>query len=272
MNLLRLPLKILGTVIVATLGLAANGQATDQATREQARQAVRSQLHLEVGHYLQVERDEALEQMLAGIVARPAWSEVIYKVSEEGNEIKEHIVVHHIVTDGDPTFTIAINPASGTVQRIQGFADSLSEFNRLMKEANIRLLEPDQAEAVANFYRQVNPQRRSMARISSLLEFKQAAEWQCQTVPFDPNESAFEAWWKHSKPLYAKASFEQAASQSEGGYTVEWIVLSSPGAGLCGGAPLRARLKVGLDGQAGEITFAPLRASSNSHGEAYTHR
>jgi hypothetical protein len=244
--------------MLAIMGSAASAQVNDQVAREQTREAVRSQLHLEAGKFLQVQRDERLEQMLAVIVARPSWSEFIYKVSEEGDEIREHAIVHHIVTDGDPTFTVAINPASGSLYRIQGFPDSLAEFNKLMAEANVEVLGLDQAEAVADFYREVNPQRRSMARIPGLLELKQAAEWQCQTVPFDPNEKDFEAWWKHAKPLYSGASFKQTATRSGSGYAVEWIVLSSPGAGLCGGAALRARLEIGSDGQVGKLSFVPL--------------
>jgi len=264
-------LTISGALILSTLAMPTSAQMSDATAREQAREAVRSQLHLEAGKFLQVEKDEMLEQLLAGVVARPSWSEFIYRLSEDGEEIREHAVVHHITTDGDPTFMVAINPASGSLYRIQGFPDSLAEFNKLMAEANVRVLSLDQAEAVADFYRQVNPQRRSMARISGLLELKQAAEWQCQAVPFDPNEKDFEVWWKHVKPLYSEASFQQTATHSNGGYAVEWIVLSSPGAGLCGGAPLRARLEVGSDGRIGAITFFPLheagvsRDAKNSH-------
>jgi hypothetical protein len=151
-----------------------------------------------------------------------------------------------------------ISAANGDVYRIHGFADSLAEFGRLMTAAKMKVLSPDQAEAVADFYREVNPEHRSMTRILGLLELKQAAEWQCQAVPFDPNEKDFEAWWKHAKLLYAGASFKQTATRSDSGYAVEWIVLSSPGAGLCGGAPLRARLEVGSDGQVGKLSFVPL--------------
>lgn len=257
------PLRVLSTIcgvgILTITGCAARALVTDQAAREQAGGAVRSQLHLEAGRFLQVQRDEILEQMLAGIVARPSWSEFIFRVSEEGDEVREHAVIHHIVTDGDPTFTVAINAASGTLYRIQGFSDSLVEFNRLMAEARFKVAGPDQAEAVADFYRKVNPPRDSMARIPGLLDLKQAAKWQCQAVPFDPSEKAFDAWWKRAKHLYSGASFKQSATFSDGVYAVEWIVLSSPGAGLCGGAPLRTRLEVSSDGRVGGITFSPLR-------------
>jgi hypothetical protein len=246
-------------LMVSASPLLVNSQMTDQAAREQVLNVVRTELHLGLDKFLQTRRDEALEQSLATVVARPSWSEFIYKVSEDGDEIKEHAVVHHISTDGDPTFTVAINPGSGSLYRIQGFKDSPAEFNKLMTEANVKVLTSDQAGAVAGFYREVNPQRAPLVPLSSLLDLKQAAERQCQTFPFNPNEKNFEAWWRHAKPLYADASFRQTLVRSGSGYLVEWIVLSSQAKGNCGGTPLRARLKVSSNGHVDEPAFAPLQ-------------
>ena len=253
---------IFGIAMLSMLPARANAQVTDRAAREQASSTVRSQLRLKPGQFLRVQRDEELEQLLAAVVSRPSWSEFIYKASEEGDEIKEHIVVHHIVMDGDPTFTISVSPMTGTAYRIQGFSDSLAEFEKLMKEANVRVSSPEQAEAVADFYRSVNPERRSMTPIFSLLDLKQAAERQCQSVPFDPNEREFDAWWKHAKPLYADVRFPQTVTPGGTGYLVEWTVLSSAAPGNCGGAPLRVQLDVGSDGHVGQIAFSPLRKGS----------
>jgi hypothetical protein len=67
----------------------------------------------------------------------------------------------------------------------------------------VKISSPDQAEALADFYRDVNPERRLLTPATGLLDLKQAAERQCQDVPFDPNEKGFEAWWRHAKPLYS---------------------------------------------------------------------
>jgi hypothetical protein len=182
----------------------------------------------------------------------------IYQVSPAGDEIKGRTVVHHLVTDADPMYLVAVTPADGSTYRIAGFRDSKAEFNQLMAALGVMISSPDQAEALADFYRTINPEHRSMTRIPGLLNLKQAAEWQCQTVPFDANEKDFEAWWKHAKPLYENASFQQTASRDGSHYAVEWIVLSSPAAGMCGGVALRARLEVGSNGQVGEIAFRPL--------------
>jgi hypothetical protein len=260
MNIRNYILTIFGLAVLPILIFPAHAQMSDQGAREQGRDAIRSHMHFEPSKFLQVQKNGMLEQLLAEMVARPSWSELIYNVSEEGNEIKEHTVIHHIVMDGDPTFTIAINPASGNLYRIRGFTDSLDEFNRLITEANTKILTAYQAEAVANFYREVNPEKYyPIVPLSSLLDLKQTAERQCQAIPFDPNDKKFDTWWKRAKPLYQDVQFKQTTSQSGGGYAVEWIALSSTGPGMCGGAPLRARLEVSSVGHASKLTFSPLK-------------
>jgi hypothetical protein len=250
---------IVGMALFSVLVSPANAQMTEQAAREKAQSIVRSQLdYLRPDQFLSVQREEGLERSLAVTAGGLSGAEFIYQVSPAGDEIKEHSVVHHLVTDADPMYLVAVNPADGSTYRIAGFRDSKAEFNKLITALGVKISSPDQAEALADFYRTVNPEHRSMARLPGLLDLKQAAEWQCQAVPFDPNERDFEAWWKHAKTAYGNVSFQQTASRSGSGYAVEWIVLSSPGTGLCGGAPLRARLEVGSDGSIGEISFRPV--------------
>jgi hypothetical protein len=257
MSLQTMCLTISGALMLATQA-GPSAQVSDQAARAQTRNAVRSQLNLKPDQFLSVQRDEKLEQLLAVLAGRSDGVEFIYQVSQAGDEIKGNAIVHHIFTDVDPTYIVVVSAADGGVYLIHGFTDSLTEFGKLMATTKVKVLSPDQAEAVADFYREVNPQHTSMAPITNLLELKQAAELQCQAVPFDPNEKDFEAWWKHAKTLYSGTSFKQTAVRSDSGYAVEWIVLSSPGAGLCGGTPLRARLEVGSDGQVGKLSFVPL--------------
>ncbi|MGB7623189.1 MAG: hypothetical protein WBN92_12630, partial [Terriglobia bacterium] len=164
-----------------------------------------------------------------------------------------------ISTDYDPTYTIAISAADGSTYRIRGFADSWIEFQELMKAAKVKVSSTDQAEAISDFYQRVDPERLSVTPVSSLLDLKQSAERQCHTSSFSGGEEAFDAWWKHAKPLYAEASFKQTATPSSSGYFVEWIVLSSAAKGNSGGAPLRARLEVRSDGRVGKMTFSPLK-------------
>ena len=105
---------IFGMGVLLALAVVANAQTTEQAAREEARRIVRAQLHLEPNQFLGVQREDELEKSLASIVSRPTWSEFIYKLTQAGDEIKDNVVVHHIYTDVDPTYIIAISPVGGT--------------------------------------------------------------------------------------------------------------------------------------------------------------
>ncbi len=267
MSICKLFSTIFGIVMLLSLTAQANAQMTEQAAREQASNITRSELHSAVhfraDQFLGIQRDEELEQTLAVAVGGQAGLTFIYKVSPEGVELRENAVVYHTWTDVDPLFIVAVNPRDGSAYRIHGFGrgESLAEFERLMTASKMRASSPDQAESLADFYRAVNPENHeTLNPILSLLELKQAAERQCQSgaKSFGAGENAFTSWWQHAEPLYAALSFQQKAVPHGNGYLVEWIVLSSPSAENCGGAPLRAQLEINSDGQVGKLTFAVL--------------
>jgi len=262
--------KLFSTIFgIALLALAAwaHAQVSEQAAREQASSAVRTELHSKLNfkpdRFLGMQRDEELEQSLALAVGGRAGL-FIYKVSPTGYEIRENTVVYHAWSDFDVVFIVGVNPADGSTYRIHGFglAQSLAEFEKLMMALKVRVSNPDQAESFADFYRKVNPENfEAVTPISTLIELKQAAERQCQSglSSFDAEQEAFTTWWKHAKPLYAEVSFKETAAPLSSGYFVEWIVLSSAAKGNCGGAPLRARLEVNSNGHVGKLNFSPLK-------------
>jgi hypothetical protein len=270
MSIRKLFSTIFGIALLAPATWA-HAQVSEQAAREQASSAVRSELHSTLNfkpdRFLGVQRDEELEQSLALAVGGRTGL-LIYKVSPTGYEIRENTVVYHAWSDFDVVFIVGVKPADGSTYRIHGFglAQSLAEFEKLMMALKVRVSNPDQAESVTDFYRRVNPENHEgLTSITGLLELKQAAERQCQSGvrSFDVREKAFAAWWKHGEPLYAALPFQQRAVPHGSGYLVEWIVLSSPSGENCGGAPLRAQFEIGLDGHVGNLTFTPIQKQNN---------
>jgi hypothetical protein len=267
MNRRNLFPTIFGLAALPMLVGLANAQVTEQAAREQARNIVRSELRSTLNfrpdQFFGIHRDEELEQSLA--VATIGWQagpEFIYKVSPTGVEIKQNAIVNHISVDVDFMYIVAVSSRDGSTFRIHGFglAESLAEFERLMTTLRVHVASPDQAEPLAEFYREVNPENYdSLAPILSLMELKQAAERQCQSgaKSFDADEKLFAAWWKHAEPLCAALPFQERAVPHGSGYLVEWIVLSSPSRDNCGGAPLQVQLEVSSDGHVGKPTFSP---------------
>lgn len=262
MNICKPVSTILGVALLSTLVVLANGQTTDEAARDLARNAVRSELHLRPDQFIVIHRDEELEQSLA--IATVGWradSFFIYRVSQTGVEIKEKAIVRHIATDADLMYIIAVSSKDGSTFRIHGFADSLAEFNKLMTTSKMNVSSPEQAESLADFYRGVNPENVPLTPISSLIELKQAAERQCRNgaKSFDAGQEAFTTWWNRAKPLYAALSFQENAVRQSSGYVVLWILLSSPAIENCGGSPLRAKLEIGQDGHVGKLIVSPLK-------------
>jgi hypothetical protein len=253
--------------VLLILGVEADAQVTEQAARDQARDVVRSELHSKVNfkadQFLGIHRDEELERSLAtATIGWRAGPEFIYKVSPTGVEIKDNAIVDHVATDADFMYIVAVSSVDGDIFRIHGFglAQSLAEFERLLTALRVRVASPNQAESLAEFYRNVNPENQAgLTPIISLLEVKQAAERQCQSSAnsFDAGEKAFAAWWKRAQLLYAALPFQQRAVPHGSGYLVEWVVLSSPSGENCGGAPLRARLEVASDGRINRLAFSP---------------
>jgi hypothetical protein len=190
-----LALTAFAIMALSVLQVPVDAQISEQSAREKALTVARSKLsYLRPSQFLGIQRDEELEQKLAALVGGLNGRSFIYRLSPVGDEIKEHVVVHHIFTDiDDPVSLVAVSPVDGDTYLIRGFAGSKSDFNRLIAALKVNIASPDQAEGLAEFYREVNPERRPLAPVTSLLDLKQFAERRCQDVPFDPNEKSFEA-------------------------------------------------------------------------------
>ncbi|HLW82959.1 MAG TPA: hypothetical protein VKS20_13060 [Candidatus Acidoferrales bacterium] len=264
---------VFGLAVLASPLALANAQISEQVARSQAgnivRLELRSTVNFKADQFLGVQRDEEMEQTLGVAAGGQAGLTFIYKVSPEGVELRENAIVYHTWTDIDPVFIVVINPRDGRAYRIHGFGrgESLAQFEKLMTALKMQVTSPDQAESLAEFYRKVNPENyQALTPISSLLELKQRAERQCQwgARSFDAGEKAFADWWKQAEPVCAALSFQQKAVPHNNGYLVEWIDLSSPSSGNCGGSPLRAQLEIRSDGHVGRLTFTPIQKASNS--------
>jgi len=262
MNIHSLIPAIFAVTMVSSVTGLANSQISEQAARDKAHNTVLSQAHFKPNQFLDVRRKESLEHSLSLVVAAPARSVFIYELTTSGDEIVEGGVIHHISMDADFTYIVAVSSADGSIFRIHGFGidESLAEFEKLMAPLEVRVTRSDQAEAVADFYRKVNPENHEgLTPILRLMDLKQAAERQCQSgsKSFDEGEEAFAAWWKHAKSLYEKLAFQQRVASHGNGYLVQWVFLSDSSHENCGGNPLRAQLEISSDGHVGPITFMP---------------
>lgn len=243
--------------LASILEWPAIAQTSEEVARHEAVSIVRSGVGLRPEQFLDVKRDEGLEELLIVSAGRRIPLVFMFKLSNSGYEFKNEKIVHHTFTEADLLYVVAISSVDGSAYLIRGFPNSASEFGKLMAASKVKLSSSYQAEALADFYREVNPERTFTTPITNLMELKQAAERQCQISSFDTGEQEFDTWWKKYKHLYAGLQFAQTAKSNSNGYVVEWTVLSSSGTGMCGGAALQARLDVSSDAQVVKLSFSP---------------
>jgi hypothetical protein len=234
-----------------------HAQMSEPMARLKTLEAVHAKLELDESAFLAIYRDEPLEQRLAHVTGK--LNVFLYLVSREGDEFLEDRVIHHIVTDGGPSYVVGIVTSDPRVYRIRGFNDSRAEFNAFTKALTLTIANADTAELLADFYREVNPDNfKDLTALRNLLQFKQMGELNCQTSDFGGSERAFETWWKIAKPRYRNLSFTPHTSRSDAGFLVELLTLSASSPRSCGGAPLRTRIPISKQGQVGPPAFEPV--------------
>ncbi|HEX4002816.1 MAG TPA: hypothetical protein VHX36_09210 [Candidatus Acidoferrales bacterium] len=200
MSIRELLSVVVGTALLSTLAPLCRAQMTAEAAHDSALNTVRLRNHLKADQFLDIQRNQHLEELLATAMIGWRNSRVfIYEVSEAGVEIKANSTIDHLVTDADPTFIVAVRSSDGAAYCIHGcgLPGSLAEFQELIASTKVRVSDPNQAESFADFYRRVNPQNyENLAPLASLLELKQAAERECLAgaKSFDAGETVFNAW------------------------------------------------------------------------------
>lgn len=240
------------------VGNAAYTRIKEQSAYETANAALRARLNLRANQFLQIQRDETLEHLLSLAVSRPTAPDFIFRATQAGDEIKGNAIVHHISSDIDSTYVVAVDRKTGSIARIRGFSDSMTEFDRLMATVGVKVSNADQAEAIAAFYWAVNPERLSQHPILNLFELKQLAERQCQTGSFNAGEARFDSWWSQNRARCEAIKFARATVTRDGVFILKWIVLSAGSPDSCGGIPLEAQLEITRSGKIENLTFKPI--------------
>jgi hypothetical protein len=129
----------------------------DSQAREQAKAAVRAAMKLPPVHFLKAVRREDLEEELfsfqvkiKGKIAEYAY---LYEATETGYEIvsPDEVIVHSSV-EGSRKWYIAVSRQTGTVYGLLGFQDSSEGFNRLARDASVRIEDEAQAKNYTGLY------------------------------------------------------------------------------------------------------------------------
>jgi hypothetical protein len=250
---------VAGIYICSFVGIA-DAQIGEEQARKQARAEAVANLHLDATRYLNTQRREDIEQMFGAATGKPPGTIFFYELSSEGDEVRGSTVIHHLSTDAALNLFIGVTAANGMVFRIGGFgfADSLLEFNRMMAESKFRILSPDHAQALADLYIAINPEKIEFTLVKSPLEVKQAVERQCHSLgrDFVFSDKEFTRWWNTHRSTILSANLDDKVLPSPEGFKVQFFTLSFPTKQKeCGGAPVTATLQVSATGQVGKLVF-----------------
>ena len=142
-------------IVFSSIGSGSNIE--DGQAREQAKAAVRAALKLSPTHFLKAVRSEDLEEELfsfqvkiKGKIAKYAY---FYEVAESGYEIvSPDEVIFHSSVDGVRKWYIAVSRQAGTVYGLFGFQDGKDGFNRLARDASVRIEDEAQAKNYTGLY------------------------------------------------------------------------------------------------------------------------
>jgi hypothetical protein len=106
---------------------------------------------------------------------------------------------------------VAVAKQSGEVFRIEGFKDSLQEFNRLAKSYQVTLKTDLQADNYFGLYLRVDPENYQLEPTKFLLPLKQLAEWRFNEnyEDFESAEPHFDQWWRENEPYLKRLSLRQ---------------------------------------------------------------
>jgi hypothetical protein len=149
------PIVALLTLSAACPGLAS--ELSEATARERVCEYVRSQLSYPKEHFLRATRREDFEDDLfaaqvkiRGQIHKAA---LFFEITETGYEIRSSSeALLHSSADGFGRWNVAIDPLSGKVFGLGGFADSVIDFNKMVADAKIQLTSEDSARAWVSFY------------------------------------------------------------------------------------------------------------------------
>jgi len=132
-------------------------ELSEAVAKQRACEYVRSRLGFPDGYFLRATRREDFEDDLfaaqvkvRGQIHKAA---LFFEVTETGYEVRspDEVLLHNSV-DGVGRWYVALDPLSGNVFGLSGFADPVIDFNKMATGAEVQLTSVDSARSWASFY------------------------------------------------------------------------------------------------------------------------
>lgn len=211
-------------VLLLFCGSVCQGQVDEQHAKATAETATRVSIKYPKSELLRAHRREDLEDdlfrfqiKLQGKIAKAAY---FYEVSSEGYFVlspSEAVYVNS--EDGHIVRLVAVSTRSGEAYLLSGFSNATSEFNRLVKDASVRISSTKDAEMYARFWFTVITDPSSSRLIYDQRQLKHKVEDYFFSNYAEKKAADFyKKWWSGFSSAQLKVPFDTLAAKSALGY------------------------------------------------------
>jgi len=221
-------------LVIVLSSIASGSDIDDGQARERSKAAVRTAMKLSPSYFLKAVRSEDLEDELfsfqvkiKGKIAKYAY---FYEVAESGYEIvsPDEVIVHSSV-DGVRKWYIAVSRQAGTVYGLFGFQDGTDGFNRLARDASVRIEDEAQAKNYTGLYWRCVLGADYGTVVNDLHDLKRQVDDAIYSYRVTTNgKVSVERWWKGFKVSGVKPQFGVQVTQASGGYSISCSSLIVP--------------------------------------------
>jgi hypothetical protein len=182
---------------------------------------------------LRVHRREDLEDDLfrpqiksVGRIAKAAY---FYEVSNEGSFVLSPNEAVDVISDhGRQIRLVAVSTMTGQTYLLSGFKDAATEFNRLAKDANVKIDTAQDAKLYAIFYYTITADPLGQRLMFSQLQFKHNVEdYFFGDYPKKTAAQLYRKWWSSFSSRSRSTSFDASPTQNHHGFQATLTVFSS---------------------------------------------
>lgn len=155
-----------------------------------------------------------------------------YSVTLSTYGLKGNVVVSHtFVEDGNSKWLVAIDRENGEKFLLEGWTDALSEFNRLVKDINLRVSSSEGAlDEFDSYLKMVRGQQFISGVVQDDLRLECAALNDFRRrFPSGKRREAFQAWWNNVSPDTKKSIVPPQAVAVSGGFEISFFVYDRGG-------------------------------------------
>ena len=219
-------------VLLLLTGVVCQGQVSEQQAKEKAATATRREENYPESHLLRAHRREDLEDDLfraqIKVLGRIAKAAYFYELTNEGSFVLSPDEAVDVVSeDGHFRSLVAVSTRTGEAYLLAGFKNADREFNRLARDAILRIESPHDARMHASLYFKAVVDPSGNRLIFGSLQLRHDIE-DYFAFHYDEKEAERRSkkWWSGFNSKNRNFPFDSIASKNSVGYEAQLAVMS----------------------------------------------